>query len=204
MRTLLGLVLGLAVRLWALTWRRRVVHAPELASPRGPRVYAFWHGRQMGLIRAADRPLTVMVSWSKDGALQAAVMRVLGVSVVRGSSSRGGARGLRGLLHSLAHGSDVAFAVDGPRGPARRPKPGAARAAELSGAELVPLGSAASRSWHATGSWDDFEVPLPFARVVVVAGEPVPAREADLDPELLARAIAAAELRALAIAMGAP
>ena len=65
------------------------------------------------------------------------------LQVVRGSSSRGGARGLAALVRRLKTGRfDAAFAVDGPRGPYGVPKPGAALAARAAGAVVVPMGSA--------------------------------------------------------------
>src|SRR5690606_34949492 len=109
----------------------------------GPRVLAFWHGRQMPLLRARGaRPTVAMVSLSKDGELSARVMQSLGLEVVRGSSSRGGARALRAVVAALRAGFDAVFAVDGPRGPFGLPKPGAAQAARLGRAAMVPVGSA--------------------------------------------------------------
>jgi lysophospholipid acyltransferase (LPLAT)-like uncharacterized protein len=134
-------------------------------------VFAFWHGQQMGLLAMPrQRRLATLVSWSRDGALQAGVMRGLGLTVIRGSSSRGGATGLRRLARELKSGSDAAFAVDGPRGPRARAKPGALAAARNAGAELVVVAQAARRCWVLERAWDHFEIPLPFTKVVVVVG----------------------------------
>ena len=131
-------------------------------------------------------------------------MRALGLSVVRGSSSRGAARGLSALLRLLRGGVDLAFAVDGPRGPLHQPKRGAAFAAKKSGAALVPFGSAASRCFVVERAWDRFEVPCPFARVVVAAGTPVDPEAALADPTKLARAIDEARQAALRALDGRP
>jgi len=186
-------LLGLLVRLWAATWRVEVVKAESLFGIERPLVFAFWHGRQMALTRAPlRRRLAVMVSLSRDGTLQSGVMRALGFHVVRGSSSRGGARGLRGILRALENGDDAAFAVDGPRGPSQASKPGAASAAFAGQAALVPVGSAVSWGFRLRRAWDEFVVPLPFSRVVIVAGDPVDARSARENPSELDRAIEAA------------
>ncbi len=170
LKPVFGALLGALVRLWVRTWRVRVIG--ELGSDT-PRVFAFWHGQQMGLLGAPRRrPLTTLVSWSRDGALQATVMRCLGLRVVRGSSSRGGASGLLAIARAIANGSDAAFAVDGPRGPRAVAKPGALTAARLGRASLVPIAHAARRSYVLGRAWDQFEVPLPFTRVFVVLGEP--------------------------------
>lgn len=196
-RRVLGWLLGGVVRIWMLTLR--VVVDAEAASrtPRVPSVYAFFHGQQMLLLGALDRRrVTVMVSHSSDGELQAGVMGRLGLSVVRGSSSRGGARALARLVRVLRGGGDVAFAVDGPRGPAGVAKAGAAGAAAASGAELLPVAAVASRTLVLLRAWDRFEIPLPFSRVVVVIGAPISAVRAKAEPALVASCIVEARARA--------
>jgi lysophospholipid acyltransferase (LPLAT)-like uncharacterized protein len=187
---ILGFLLGLLVRLWAATWRVEIVKPDALYALRKPIVFAFWHGRQMPLTRAPLRKrLSVMVSLSRDGSLQSGVMRALGFSVVRGSSSRGGMRALLKIVRALGMDEDACFAVDGPRGPARRSKPGAAHAALASGAALVPVGSAVSWGFRLRRAWDDFLVPLPFARVVILASDPLDPTRVLENPEELDRAI---------------
>jgi lysophospholipid acyltransferase (LPLAT)-like uncharacterized protein len=44
--------------------------------------------------------------------------------------------------------------------------PGLFAAAQRAGAPIVPMAVAASRSWQLR-SWDRFEIPKPFARVIV-------------------------------------
>jgi lysophospholipid acyltransferase (LPLAT)-like uncharacterized protein len=91
---------------------------------------------------------------------------------VRGSSSRGGAGGLRGLARALREGHSVVVVPDGPRGPAETVKPGVVTLARMTGAPVVPLALAGSSEWRAR-SWDGFRVPRPFARCVVRFGEPL-------------------------------
>ncbi|MFC1642266.1 lysophospholipid acyltransferase family protein [Myxococcota bacterium] len=172
--SLVGHVIGWLVRCWAWTWRTQLFAAGASFPDGTPIVYAFWHGQQMALVSARlTRPTAVLVSWSRDGELQTGVMRSLGLRVVRGSSSRGGLNGFRQIVRSLKQGADAAMAVDGPRGPAGRAKPGAAVAARLAEAVLLPVASAASSKWVLRRTWDRFELPLPFARVAIVVGSPV-------------------------------
>lgn len=164
---LLGALLGWVVRVWARTWRVRWIDAP----PAERSVYAFWHGQQMALVAARrGTRLTTLVSRSRDGELQASVMRRLGLQVVRGSSSSGGVPGLRGMIRAVRAGSDAAFAVDGPRGPAHRAKQGALVVGERARARIVPVASAARRVWVLRGAWDHFEIPLPFTTVAIAVG----------------------------------
>jgi lysophospholipid acyltransferase (LPLAT)-like uncharacterized protein len=187
-------LLGVVVRVWLATLRVRVVVHPALegadAAAR-PWVLSFFHGTQFPLLAWPRRRKTiVLVSHSRDGELQAAALRTQGMAVERGSSSRGGARGLAALVRRMRReGLDAAFAVDGPRGPYGKAKEGALVCARAVGALLVPMGSAVARGWVARRAWDRFAVPWPFTRVVVALGAPM---DASCTPEALESAISEA------------
>ena len=119
-QTLLGVLLGLLARVWLATLRVRVVTHPALGEVQDrPWVLAFWHGTQWPLLAWRRRRRTVvLVSHSRDGSMQARALTLQGLQVVRGSSSRGGTRGLAALVRALKREqADAAFAVVGPRGP---------------------------------------------------------------------------------------
>lgn len=195
-RALLGIMLGIVARLWLATLRMRLVVHPELARCGDvPWVLSFFHGTQWPLLAwRRRRPTLVMVSHSADGSMQARALALLGFRVVRGSSSRGGARGLAAIVRALRRGGvDAAFAVDGPRGPYGEVKPGAALAAARSGGVLVPMGSAVARGKTFARAWDRFVLAWPFSRVTVVLGAPI---DAGAGPEALQNAIAEANAAA--------
>lgn len=164
-------------------------------------VLSFFHGTQFPLLAWRRRRKTaVMVSLSKDGSLQARALGFLGFDVVRGSSSREGARGLAALVRRLRTGErDAAFAVDGPRGPYGVVKPGAAFLAARAGAWLVPMGSAVDRGKVFQRAWDRFALPWPFTTVAVVLGAPISGDEPE---NKLESAIRAANERAAALLPG--
>lgn len=161
------LVLGTLLRTarWSL-------HGLEHHDPArdGPVVYVVWHGR---LLPAAfyhrHRGLAALISLSVDGEYIARVVKRWGFVAVRGSSSRGGDAGLRDLVSKARNGHSIVFTPDGPRGPFHTMKPGALRAAQLTGLPIVPVSAAADRGWW-FGSWDRFLVPKPFARIRVAYG----------------------------------
>lgn len=172
----LGFALGVVAWLWLRTLRLEVREHAALAGARDRRwVLCFHHGRQFPLLAWRRRgPTTVLVSLSRDGSLQARALALLGFSVVRGSSSRGGARGLAALVTRIKRGSlDAAFAVDGPRGPLGVVKEGALVAARATGAVLVPMGSAARRGHVLGRAWDRFLIAWPLSRASVVLGAPI-------------------------------
>ncbi|HTO05648.1 MAG TPA: lysophospholipid acyltransferase family protein [Myxococcota bacterium] len=125
-----------------------------------------WH--EMFLIACCDlrhyRPY-IMISQSRDGERVTRVAEQLGWRVVRGSSSRGGARALLQMVRVLREPVLAGHLVDGPRGPRREIKPGVVAMAQRSRAVLIPSMYAVQRKWRAP-SWDRLQVPLPFTRIV--------------------------------------
>jgi lysophospholipid acyltransferase (LPLAT)-like uncharacterized protein len=183
LRAIAGLFLGLVARLWLATLRVRVVANPALdAVAERPWVLAFWHGTQWPLLAWRRRRRTVvLVSLSRDGSMQARALGVQGLRVVRGSSSRGGARGLAAVVRTMKReGADAAFAVDGPRGPRGVVKGGAIVAARAARAVLVPIAGRVRSGIVLDRAWDHFAIAWPFSRVEVTLGDPVdPATAAD-------------------------
>jgi lysophospholipid acyltransferase (LPLAT)-like uncharacterized protein len=115
----------------------------------------------------------VLASRSRDGELVSRLARGFGLSVVRGSSSRGAATALRALVRLIREQrAEVAVIPDGPRGPRWVAHPGAVILAKLGQAPIVPLGFGVSRGM-VLGSWDAFLVPRPFARAVLIFGDPL-------------------------------
>jgi lysophospholipid acyltransferase (LPLAT)-like uncharacterized protein len=175
-RFALGVLLGLVARAWLATLRVNLVVHPALDAHAGqPWVLSFFHGTQWPLLAWRRRRRTVvLVSLSNDGTLQARALALQGLVVVRGSSSRGGVRGLAALVRRMRRdSSDAAFAVDGPRGPYGVVKDGALAAARATGGVLVPMGSAAPRAIVLRRAWDRFALAWPFSRVTVTLGAPI-------------------------------
>ena len=100
------------------------------------------------------------------------IARQLGAQVIRGSSTRTGARALRDYYNLLVRDQvSPVITPDGPRGPRFKFKPGALLLAQIAGRPLLPMAYAASRAWLI--SWDKFVLPWPFARIVIAIGPPV-------------------------------
>jgi lysophospholipid acyltransferase (LPLAT)-like uncharacterized protein len=164
-----------ALRLLAATLRlRREEKTVEpLWAAGAPAIYVVWHARLLLLpYLYRRRGLFALVSRSEDGSMIADLVRRFGFVTVRGSSSRGGAGGLRALARAIGGGHSVVVVPDGPRGPREVLKAGVVVLARLTGAPVVPAALAASSEWRAR-SWDEFRIPKPFSRCVVRFGEPI-------------------------------
>jgi lysophospholipid acyltransferase (LPLAT)-like uncharacterized protein len=116
---------------------------------------------------------------------------------VRGSSSRRGAQALRELHTWAERGYDLSITPDGPRGPRYVVADGAIALAQITGLPLVPV--AYHLNWKITlKSWDRFQIPLPFTRCEVTAGNifRVPPETSDAERENLRQQLET-ELRAI-------
>jgi lysophospholipid acyltransferase (LPLAT)-like uncharacterized protein len=135
-------------RLMRLRWVNEEVVLAEQRAGR-PYVHAFFHDQLLMmnysyLGQRFGRRLAVLASRHRDGEYVARTLERFGHLLVRGSSGRGGAGGLRQMVRHLRDGRDVAFAVDGPRGPRHQVQMGAVEAARLGRAVIVPVAFAAS------------------------------------------------------------
>ena len=148
--------------------------ASKLEQGHGGCVFALWHGRQVFFTYShRNRGIATLVSRSKDGELIAEVLRLSGHRAVRGSSSRGGAAALKELVEAGREGHSLAVTPDGPRGPVRRVQPGVLFLARELGIPIVPAANGMRRKLIFRG-WDEFHFPLPFNRVAIVLGKPLP------------------------------
>jgi lysophospholipid acyltransferase (LPLAT)-like uncharacterized protein len=188
---LLGFCVFLLVGLWRLTLRLRIIgreRRDELRRGGIPIVYALWHQRMIiPILTHGFQGNVTMASRSRDGEVIAAFLRFWGFLVVRGSSTRGGSAAMSEMIRAMRDGAaGAALTTDGPRGPARRSKPGVAKVAEELGAAVFPTASSCRRPKF-LDSWDSYLVPLPFSRGICLFGEPLRREAGEPEEAFLAR-----------------
>lgn len=185
LHNLAGLAGAAAIQLWMRTMDAKVAYYDPAVDPTrrehqgGQGVYVFWH--EYLLFPAYMRGhcnLTMLVSQHRDAEILARAARHLGMSFVRGSSTRGGAKALRSLM---AHSQRMNLVItpDGPRGPRRELAQGAVYLASRLGLPLVCIGIGYDRPWR-FNSWDRFALPRLFSRCRAIVGPQLPLPE-DLD-----------------------
>lgn len=170
------------LKLVGLTARYRVKgweHYDAIKKGHGRGVWVVWHNRLIGgIILQRDKNVGALISKSRDGELISRAVERLGYAPLRGSTSRNSSGVAKAAIRHLREGYDVVFTPDGPRGPRYEVQAGAAWAAKLSGAPVLPIGVGATPK-AVFKSWDRFQLPLPFSRIQVVLGEPLTFSEAD-------------------------
>jgi hypothetical protein len=168
-----------------------------IGPPPGACVYAFWHRSLLSCAwRFRNLNIAILISPSFDGELIARTVELLGFKAIRGSSSRGGAAGLRNMERAFREGHYCAITADGPRGPAMIAKPGVAQLAQLVDQKVGTFYVFPLRAWQ-LNSWDRFLIPKPFSRVLVtwplLAEATVEAVQAALDRSVELTAISNAK-----------
>lgn len=168
------------IAVFRLSWRVRhtdVQRSREanILQRQGNCVFATWHQRLFAFLRhIRGTKGTIMVSLSPDGELIARTLRILGHGAVRGSSTRGAGGALRGMTDAVRGGRAGMMMADGPKGPLWQAKVGALAIARDSGVGWVIPSSSAARPVIRLKSWDRFQIPIPFAKVVYAYGAPIP------------------------------
>ena len=178
----LGGMLGRLVSWIGGTLRIEMENWEAIESLPVGKIICGWHGRSfVAAVKWRRKGYWVMISHSRDGEIQNRVFQHLGFQVIRGSTGRGGVRAAVEAIKVLRTGATMAMTPDGPRGPSGVLQEGVLLMAQKSGAALVPVGISARPCFRAK-SWDRYLVPAPFAKAVMIFGEPMYVRaEADAE-----------------------
>jgi hypothetical protein len=136
-------------------------------------IVAFWHGSMLvGWYLQKNKNFAALVSQSKDGEVLTSILKNWKFHVVRGSSNKGGSEALDTLIHLTEENYHLAITPDGPTGPIYKMKPGALIVAYRSQIPLILLGIGMKNKWTLK-SWDNFEIPKPFSKVVALYSDPI-------------------------------
>ncbi len=137
-------------------------------------IYTSWH---RAILPATwfwrGRGIVVMSSFGFDAEVLGGILDRCGYRRARGSSSRGASRALIEMARRLQQGVEVGFTIDGPRGPRFVAKPGPVLLAKKTGHPIFCFYISPQRAYTFRKSWDLFQVPYPFARVVVLMAPPI-------------------------------
>jgi lysophospholipid acyltransferase (LPLAT)-like uncharacterized protein len=135
-----------------------------------PVVSAFWH---RCIIPSTwfwrNRGVVVMNTTNFDGQWTRRVIEHFGFGTAQGSSTRGGMRGLAVMARRLAEGLDVAFTIDGPRGPRYIAKPGPVMLARKTGRPIYVFHIGVEKAHTLEKAWDKMAIPHLFSRAVIVS-----------------------------------
>ena len=145
---------------------------PTVVRRSGQRyIYAFFHENILFPARYWNWPsMNILISEHADGEIITQIVKRLGFGVVRGSSTRGGARAL--IQFQAMETGNLCVTPDGPRGPRRHVHPGLVYLSSTTGLPIVCGGMAFKKPWR-INSWDKFAIPKPFSPAVAVGTKPI-------------------------------
>jgi lysophospholipid acyltransferase (LPLAT)-like uncharacterized protein len=172
-----GTMIAALIWIWATTWRKDTRDLAKLDRhiANGEHLLAvFWHGKFFSLFAlASGRRAMVVTERSFRGEVIGCICWWYGyqaVKIRRGKDEHP----LDFVEGSLASQPALAaMAVDGPVGPYHQPKSGAVRISADLGYRIVPISVDGHPKRVIAKRWDKHELPLPFARVKFVVGEPI-------------------------------
>jgi lysophospholipid acyltransferase (LPLAT)-like uncharacterized protein len=177
---IIGFIVFLIYRLYSFTFRYQIHFEGDdeyktFAELKEKENYliAFWHQDEMTLLNFfAYRKIGVLVSNSKDGTIMATLLSLLGYKIVRGSSSRNAVSGFIAALKLIRAGSRFTMAVDGPKGPIYKVKPGMIKLSEKTDRKIFPIRSWPENYWLFEKAWNKAKLPKPFSKVHITVGKP--------------------------------
>ncbi len=157
-------------------WVVEGTHHYEDALAEGKAVIiASWHGTLLTTFMNLSNKgfYGIVGNHYPDAEIITRIANKLGWNILRGSSTDGGRKAYERMVKILKEGGKaVAITPDGPQGPAKIPKAGAIRAAQKTGAIIVPVSAQSTKYWSFT-NWDTFFVVKPFGRIEIKYGEPL-------------------------------
>jgi lysophospholipid acyltransferase (LPLAT)-like uncharacterized protein len=182
-----------------MRWRvEGIEHVRKLwAGPDGW-ILAAWHSRMllMPVVQVIyrqrwprrPRPITLMVSNSRDGEFTNRAGIWLGLNIIRGSAAtkkgkdKRGPAAAREAMEEMKKGGCIVVTIDGPSGPPEVVGLGAIKLAQQMRAPIVVYGLSANAK--RLNTWDRLLFPKPFARGAIVVLPPIPTSK-DMDSEVL-------------------
>ena len=187
---LLPLLHGI-IYLWCWTIRvRRINQEREDYVRQLPDKYilTLWHGRIFYLFYYLRNrsDFHLLISPSEDGDLLARLARLMGYSVIRGSSYKKAVSSARSLIKILRKNQRIIMIADGSRGPRCKAQPGSLLIGGITSAQVIPMTFGSNRNF-VFNSWDRFVLPMPFSRCTVNFGDPLTIEKKESDENILAK-----------------
>ena len=137
-------------------------------------IISTWHGQLLTpFMHLAKKKHYGLAGLNRDGELISKVGNQLGWKILRGSSSKGGSRIFIEIVKILRQPSTlIGITPDGPRGPEKIPKAGVIKAAQKTGAIIIPVSSISTKNWKFV-NWHTFFLEKPFGKIYLKYGEPI-------------------------------
>ena len=137
-------------------------------------IISVWHGNLLiPFMHLAKNNYYGLAGMNRDAEIISKIGLKLGWKLLRGSSSKKGPEIFTEIVKILNNPpSLVALTPDGPKGPEKIPKPGVIRAAQKTGAVIIPVASCSTKNWQFI-NWHTFFLEKPFGKIYLEYGSPI-------------------------------
>jgi len=151
-----------------------IEHLEKVIKDNHSAILAYWHGNMLiPYYKLAKYKFHILAGFHRDAELGVMIGKNLGWKFFRGSSSKKGSEVFQEILGFLQEGNNIiVFTPDGPKGPAKIPKPGAVRASQKLAIPIIPIAGRSLKSWGFK-NWDTFHLTKPFTKIVLKIGGPL-------------------------------
>lgn len=137
-------------------------------------IISTWHSNLLSVfynLRKLD--VHALAGTHRDAEIISQVALRWGWKMIRGSSKEDGSKAFKGILKTLFIPKSILFITpDGPTGPAKQPKPGIIRAAQVTQAAIIPTSVISTKHWGFK-NWDIFLLEKPFGEIFINYGDPI-------------------------------
>jgi lysophospholipid acyltransferase (LPLAT)-like uncharacterized protein len=137
-------------------------------------ILSVWHGQLLSVVHDLRKENFYAIAGThEDAEIISRIATKWGWNMMRGSSKEKGEVAYKKMINVLKQpGNAVFITPDGPTGPARVPKPGGIRAAQITNSAIIPIGVHSTRRLGFT-NWDTFYLEKPFGKIFIQYGEPI-------------------------------
>jgi lysophospholipid acyltransferase (LPLAT)-like uncharacterized protein len=166
------------LKLLFLTYRLEIQcdHKYEQPFNKNQGVFYFWHQNIIAATFFFFKNKSIgycIISPSHDGKIMGFIAKKLGFKVLYGSGYKSSVKMVRQALDVLDANKKLCLVGDGSRGPAFKLQRGVIYFASKSKIPLVFIECKSEWAFTFNKSWDKFQVPLPFSKILVKIHEPV-------------------------------
>ncbi len=146
-----------------------------------PALFFFWHSKFFILPYVfRNTPVKVLISPSRDGDIISKFISLFGLGSIRSSYRKNRFAGISEIKKQASMGFNIAITPDGPLGPPGRFKRGTVSLIKKFNLRCVFVGVEYLSFWK-LGTWDGFEIPMPFTKIIIYALEGYPENEMEAE-----------------------
>ncbi len=137
-------------------------------------ILCVWHSHLLSIVYDLKNfSFNALAGTHNDAEIISKIAIKWGWKMIRGSNKKNGDIAYRKIFKLLKEKGNALFITpDGPTGPPKIPKLGIIRAAQKTGASIIPIGVYSTKKWGFT-NWDTFYLEKPFGKIFIQYGSPI-------------------------------